>query len=206
MRIAASKPSPIMSTVASLRCRSIDTSGYLARNSGSKGATCKTPNDMGVASRTRPRTADDRASASSSAASPSARMCEARSDSCRPASVKAIRRDVRLNNRVLSFASTLLTAFETVAFEIFSSAAAAAKERVSATFAKIAKPSRSGRFDMSNLETVDFDNFYFQFIRLSIRLRAKRCHSPEHHDDRTQTIQSTYRCGSWLAEGAAPLR
>jgi hypothetical protein len=68
-------------------------------------------------------------------------MCEARSDSYRPASVNAIRRDVRLNNRVLSFASTLLTAFETVALESFSSAAAAEKERVSTTFAKIAKPS-----------------------------------------------------------------
>src|SRR5258708_2203406 len=131
---------------------------------------------MGAASRTRPRTADDRASASSSAASPSARMCEARSNRCRPASVNAIRRDVRLNNRVLSFASTLLTAFETVALESFSSAAAAAKERVSATFAKIAKPSRSGSFDMSNPETIDFDNFYFQLVPLSIPVGAKRRH------------------------------
>jgi hypothetical protein len=88
-----------------------------------------------AASRTRPRTADERASASSSAASPSARMFTVRSDSCRPAGVSAIRRDVRLNNRVLSFASTLLTAFETVPLESFSSAAAAAKERVSATLA-----------------------------------------------------------------------
>src|SRR5262245_40479081 len=200
MRIAASKLLPIMSTVASLRCRSIDTSGYLARNSGSNGARCKTPKDMGAANRTRPRIAVDRASASSSAASPSARICDARSDSCRPASVNAIRRDVRLNNRVLSFASTLLTAFETVALDSFSSIAAAAKERVSATFAKIAKPSRSGSFDISNPETVDFDNFYFHFMRLSITLRAKRCHSPEDHDDRTQTIQSTRRRGSWLAE------
>src|SRR6266481_6152544 len=146
---------------------------------------------MGAASRTRPRTADDRASASSSAASPSARMCEARSDSCRPASVNAIRRDVRLNNRVFSFLSTLLTAFETVALESFSSAAAAANERVSATLAKIAKPSRSGSLDISNPETIDFDNFYFQFVRLSIPLRSKRCHPPEEHDDRTQTVQST---------------
>src|SRR5712671_4586300 len=132
---------------------------------------------MGAASRTRPRTADDRASASSSAASPSARMCKARSDRCRPASVNAIRRDVRLNNRVLSFASTLLTAFETVALESFSSAAAAAKERVSATFAKIAKPSRSGSCDMSIHETIDFDNFYFQLVPLSIALGTKRRHA-----------------------------
>src|SRR5216683_1574070 len=177
MRIAASKPSPIMSTMASLRCRSIDTSEYLARNSGNNGARCSRPNDMGAASRTRPRTADDRASASSSAASPSERICAARRESCRPASVNAIRRDVRLNKRVLSFASTLLTAFETVALESFSSAAAAAKERVSATFAKIAKPSRSGSFDMSNPETIDFDNFYFQLVPLSIPVGAKRRHA-----------------------------
>src|SRR5258708_4576957 len=160
---------------------------------------------MGAASRTRPRTADDRASASSSAASPSARMCEARSDSCRPASVNAIRRDVRLNNRVLSLASTRLTAFETVALERFSSAAAAAKERASATFAKIAKPSRSGSFDMANPETIDFDNFYFQVAALSIRVPVKQRHSPEDHDDRTQTIQSARRSRSWLAQGQAPL-
>jgi len=99
---------------------------YWATNSGSSGARCSTPNDTGAASRTNPRTAVDRASASSSAASPSERICEARADSCRPASVNAIRREVRLNSRVLSFASTRLTAFETVAFERLSSAAAAA--------------------------------------------------------------------------------
>jgi hypothetical protein len=97
-------------------------------------------------------------------------MFAARSDSCRPASVNAIRRDVRLNKRVLSFASTRLTAFETVAFDSLSSAAAAANERISATFAKIAKPSRSGSVDISISETIDFDNFYFQFWRLSIAL------------------------------------
>src|SRR5260370_19981608 len=103
-------------------------------------------------------------------------MTKGRSDRCRTASVNAIRRDVRLNNRVLSFASTLLTAFETVALDSFSSAAAPAKERVSATFAKIAKPSRSGSFDISNPETVDFDNFYFQFMPLSIRARVQQRH------------------------------
>ena len=99
---------------------------YWATNSGSSGARCSTPNDTGAASRTNPRTAVDHASASSSAASTSERICEARADSCRPASVNAIRREVRLNSRVLSFASTRLTAFETVAFERLSSAAAAA--------------------------------------------------------------------------------
>jgi hypothetical protein len=131
-------------------------------------------------------------------------MCEARSESCRPASVNAIRRDVRLNNRVLSFASTRLTAFETVALESFNSAAAAAKERVSATFAKIAKPSRSGSFDMSNPETIGFDNFYFQFADMSIRLWTNKSLAGG-SDDRTQTIQSTCRRRSWLAQGQAPL-
>jgi hypothetical protein len=60
-----------------------------------------------------------------------------------------------LNSRVLSFAWTLLTAFETVALDSLSSAAAAAKDRVSATLAKIAKPSRSGSLVMSsNPETM----------------------------------------------------
>jgi hypothetical protein len=49
-------------------------------------------------------------------------MAPPRADSCRPASVKAIRREVRLNSRVLTFASSRLTAFETVAFESLSSA------------------------------------------------------------------------------------
>jgi hypothetical protein len=75
-------------------------------------------------------------------------MCAARTASCRPASVNTKRRDVRLISRVRSRASTLLTAFETVALETFSSAAARAKERNSATFAKIASPSRSGNLGM----------------------------------------------------------
>src|SRR6266566_3242073 len=177
----------------------------MARNSGNSGATCSSPNDMGAASRTNPLGTVACATAASSTASPSARICAARPANCRPASVRAIRRDVRLNNRVFNFLSTLLTAFETVALESLSSAAAAANERVSATLAKIAKPSRSGSLDISNPETIDFDNFYFQFMRLSITLWAKRCHSPEDHDDRTQTIQSTRYRGSWLAEGPAPL-
>ena len=47
-------------------------------------------------------------------------------------------------SRAPSRASILLTAFETVALESFSSAAAPAKERSSTTLAKIASPSKSG--------------------------------------------------------------
>jgi hypothetical protein len=47
-------------------------------------------------------------------------------------------------SRVRSLASIRPTALETVAFESFSSAAAAVKERTSTTFAKIASPSKSG--------------------------------------------------------------
>ena len=64
MRRPASKPSPIRSTVASLKCRSIETSGYWLRNSGSNGATDFTPKVMGTASRTSPRGVTDCASAS----------------------------------------------------------------------------------------------------------------------------------------------
>jgi hypothetical protein len=95
---------------------------------------------------------------------------------------------VRLNNRVLSFASTLPTAFETVALDSFSSVAAPEKERVSATFAKIAKPSRSGSFDMSNPETICFDKLYFQLALLSIGAVSRERGSPEDHDDRMQTF------------------
>jgi hypothetical protein len=53
-------------------------------------------------------------------------------------------------------------AFETVALESFSSEAAAAKERVSTTLAKIASPSKSGSLAMgSDLETMGFHSFYF---------------------------------------------
>jgi len=88
-------------------------------------------------------------------------MCAARLESCRPASVNAIRRDVRLNSRAPSLASTLLTAFETVALESFNSSAAAAKERISTTLAKIAKPSKSGSLDIPIPETMSFHSFYF---------------------------------------------
>jgi hypothetical protein len=76
--------------------------------------------------------------------------------------VSANRRDVRLMSRAPSRASILLTAFETVALESLSSAAAPAKERSSTTLAKIASPSKSGSLAIgSNLETMSFDSFYF---------------------------------------------
>ena len=84
MRSAASNPSPIRSTIASLRCRSTCTSGYCFRNSGRIGATCWSPNDIGTASRTSPRGLTDWARASLSAASPSARMGAARADELPP--------------------------------------------------------------------------------------------------------------------------
>jgi hypothetical protein len=54
-----------------------------------------------------------------------------------------------LISRAPSRASIRLTAFETVALESFSSAAAPAKERVSTTLAKIASPSKSGSLAMA---------------------------------------------------------
>jgi hypothetical protein len=54
-----------------------------------------------------------------------------------------------------------LIAFETVPFESLRSAAAAAKERHSATLAKMASPSKSGSLGMvSKYETFGFDSFY----------------------------------------------
>jgi len=97
-----------------------------------------------------------------SASSPSARMWAARSASCFPASVRDNRRDVRLNSLTPSLASNRLTALDTVALESLNSAAALAKERHSATFAKIANPSRSGSLAMDiHFETVRFHSFYF---------------------------------------------
>jgi hypothetical protein len=88
-------------------------------------------------------------------------MCAARPESCRPASVRASRRDVRLMSRAPSRFSSLLTALETVPFESFSSAAAPAKERISTTLAKIARPSKSGSVAMrAILETMRFNSFY----------------------------------------------
>jgi hypothetical protein len=65
-------------------------------------------------------------------------MFAARTVSCRPATDNAKRWDVRLISRVPRRASNLLTAFETVALEMFNLTAARAKECHSATFARIA--------------------------------------------------------------------
>jgi hypothetical protein len=82
--------------------------------------------------------------------------------SCLPASVISKRRAVRMISLSPSRASILLTAFDTVAFESLSSFAATAKDRHSATFAKMASPLRSGSLAMiQNLETYSFDSFYF---------------------------------------------
>jgi hypothetical protein len=79
-----------------------------------------------------------------------------------PASVNSKRRAVRIINRAPRRDSILLTAFDTVAFESCNCTAASAKERHSATFAKMASPSRSGSLAMIPiLETVGFDSFYF---------------------------------------------
>jgi hypothetical protein len=65
-------------------------------------------------------------------------------------------------SRAPSLDSILLIAFETVAFESLSSAAASTNERHSATYAKMASPSRSGILAMiANFETYSFDSFYF---------------------------------------------
>jgi hypothetical protein len=76
---------------------------------------------------------------------------------------------VRLISRAPSRASSLLTAFETVALESFSSAAAWLKERNSTTFAKIASASKSGNLAMgSSSETMGFNSFYFLITAVSI--------------------------------------
>ena len=66
-------------------------------------------------------------------------------------------------SRAPSRASILLTAFETVAFESFSSAAAPAKERSFHDLGENRQPfevRQSGHL-CSNLETMSFDCFYF---------------------------------------------
>jgi hypothetical protein len=53
-------------------------------------------------------------------------------------------------------------------------AAAAAELKLSkATVSKAVSPSRSGSFDISVSETIDFNNFYFQSMRLSIPSRPR---------------------------------
>src|SRR3982750_4775029 len=67
----------------------------------------------------------------------------------RASSLKASRREVRGNSPAPSRASSRLTALETVAFERLRSAAARANDPVSATLAKMAQASRSGRRGMT---------------------------------------------------------
>src|SRR6516164_8229062 len=211
MRSPASKPSPIKSTVASLRWRSIVTSGYSSRNSGSSGATALTPNVMGTASRTWPRGAADCASASLSAASPSASSRAARSDSRWPASVSARRREVRLNKRAPSRSSSRPTALETVALDSASSPAAAANDRNSTTFAKTASASKSGSFAIAAPLRLKNGNNMFQWFlfmyhegMLIQHLNEPNLPNRKTHD-RTQTICKARQRGSRLAEGQTPL-
>ena len=137
-------------------------SGYWARNSGRIGDTAFTPNVIGTARRTSPRGATDCASASFSAASPSSNRRVARSDSFCPASVKARRREVRLNSRAPSRSSSRVTAFDTVALDSASSLAAAANDRNSTTFAKIARPSKSGSFAIRAFSNSNIRNNVFR--------------------------------------------
>ena len=155
-------------------------------NSASSGATTLTPNVIGTASRTSPRGVADCDSASLSAASPSASSRVARSASFCPASVSASRREVRLNSRAPSRASSRVTALETVAFDNASSAAAPAKERNSTTFANTANASKSGSLDIrasrAKMETMCFNSFcffisvraLFKDLRLTRRRAAPR--------------------------------
>ena len=80
----------------------------------------------------------------------------ARSASFCPASVSASRREVRLNSRAPSRCSSRLTALDTVALDSASSVAAAANDRNSTTFAKIASASKSGSFDIADRSKAHF--------------------------------------------------
>jgi hypothetical protein len=72
-------------------------------------------------------------------------MRVARSRDANPLSVSEILREVRCSKVVPSRCSSRVTALETVALERLSSLAAAEKEPCSATLAKIAHASKSGR-------------------------------------------------------------
>src|SRR5580704_14005116 len=100
-------------------------------------------------------------------------MWAARSASCLPASVGDRRREVRFSSRAPSRRSSRLTAFDTVAFDSCRSAAARANERICNTLAKIARPSKSGSFDMARLETTGSRRFYFCPDRLSMAAPAR---------------------------------
>src|SRR6202011_5718540 len=171
-------------------------------------ATAFTPNVMGTARRTRPRGATDCASASFSAASPSASRRSARPANFCPASVKASRREVRLNSRAPRRSSSRVTAFETVAFDSASSPAAAANDRSFTTFAKIAMPSKSGSFAMGrHLQARKWK----QCVSIvSIYARPGSAYPEVHQNfrkkshDRTQTIFKTRRRRPRLAQSQTP--
>src|SRR5256885_1780795 len=82
----------------------------------------------------------------------SARMRAARSSEAWPLAVSDMRREVRWNRLVLSRVSSRVMALEMVGWETPRSAAALAKEPVSATLAKMAQASRSGSLGMKFLE------------------------------------------------------
>ena len=136
--------------------------------SGSTGARCPTPNDIGAASRTTPRGLLACALTSDSTASPSSRMRVARSTATRPLSVSDILREVRWNSAVCSRASRRAMAFETVACDSPSSPAALAKEPTSTTFAKTAQASKSGSFVMTIPERFPFHLFYISIDRRGV--------------------------------------
>ncbi len=119
---------------------------------GTAGARCEMPNDMGAAMRMGPRRLLDCSLISASTASPSARMRAARSSEAWPLAVSDMRREVRWNRLVLSRVSSRVMALEMVGWETPRSAAALAKEPVSATLAKTAQASRSGSLGMKVLE------------------------------------------------------
>ncbi len=118
-------------------------------NAGSSGASCATPNDIGAATRTSPRSVVERSATSASTASPSSRMRAARSSAAAPASVSDMRREVRWNRVVPMRASSRVMALDTVACDSPSASAARAKEPASATLAKMAQASRSGSWLMA---------------------------------------------------------
>src|SRR4051812_18190167 len=77
-------------------------------------------------------------------------------------------RDVRLSSEAPIRVSKRAMAFETVALDRPRSAAALEKEPVSATLAKTAQASRSGRRDITDPETMSFHGFPF-FVRKPAR-------------------------------------
>jgi hypothetical protein len=103
------------------------------------------PNDIGAASRTSPRGTAPRSEIASSIASPSASSSDARSWASWPLSVSDNLRELRWNSGAASLCSSREIALDTVAFDSASSSAAAEKLPSSATFAKIAQASKSGR-------------------------------------------------------------